>query len=91
MHSRYFDESLVSSYSIVCLSENAGLQLTKTEILFKSKAVSDQFVEFSSTSNFIRFTYPLLPFTYRHLNRDDLKFVREWKYVNHKRGYGNKM
>ena len=40
-------------------SENASLELAKMESLFKSKIVSDQFAEYSSTSNFIRSTYPL--------------------------------
>ena len=91
VHSSYCDESLISSHSILCLSENAGFQLNKAEISYKSKTVSYQFVEFSSTSNFIRFAYPLLSFTCPHLSRDYLEFVREWKCVNHKRGYGCKM
>ena len=40
-------------------SENASFELAKSESLFKSKIVSDQFAEYSSTSNFIRSKYPL--------------------------------
>ena len=47
--------------------------------------------KYSSMSNFFRSKYPLLPFTYSHLNRDYLEFFRERKCANHKRGYRNKM
>ena len=43
------------------LGENVGFQLAKTKLLFKSKSLYYEFVEFSSTSNFIRSTY-YLPF-----------------------------
>ena len=81
------------------LSENAGSQLAKTDkiltkIVFKSKTVSCQFVEYSSASNFIRSTYVLYIHTFWHLYHLSIVYlesVRERNFVNHKREYGNKM
>ena len=63
--------------------------MAKTEP--KSKTVSYQFIEYSSMSNFIRSTYPFFAVHILPFKIDYLKFVRERKCVNNKRGYGNKI
>ena len=50
------------------ISENAGFQLAKTEILFKSKIVSFQIVKYSISSDFTRSWYFPLEFIYPRLN-----------------------
>ena len=45
-------------------SENVGFQPAKTEILFQSKIISFQLVEYSRSSDFIRSVYLLLQFIY---------------------------
>lgn len=54
------------------LSEKADFQLARTKVLFKSKIVSFQLVEYSRTANYNRSVYLQSLFTYHYSSREHM-------------------
>ena len=54
-------DNVIKNLSYPPIQDNAGFQLATTKILFKSKIISSQRVEYSSSSAFIRTAYQKQP------------------------------